>query len=188
MSSNLYVSLFEYSIKLTLVAALLGSLISGCGDRPNESAKTETTISCSNPDKPIILFASKYDPTTKQGWKVNGNSFSEQKKDVPMGRFDNQIVVDIPIQLGAAAARIKVPVSATIPNAAIILDTIWYSGAKEIGRSSPSIELGKALGNVIDTIQTVLPSADHLALSARPWREIDGILTVGVGEIAWCNK
>ena len=137
MSSHSYS--FKARTNLLLSAALLGVLVAGWSERPNEVAKPENASSCANPGAPMKLFAAKYDQASKQGWYVNGPSFPEQKKDVPMGRFDNQIVVELPIESGATAARIKLQVSGTVPTAGIILDTIWHAGAKEVGRSAPSI-------------------------------------------------
>ena len=181
-----------------VVSVFFGVLVAGCSERPSEVAKSENTPSevatsentglCANPGAPISLSASKHDPATKQGWYVNGPGFAEQKKDVPMGRFDNQILVELPVESGVTVARIKLQVSGTVPTAAIILDTIWNGGSKEVGRSAPSIELGKTLSNVVNTTQAVPPGADQLVLIARPWRDIDGILTVGAGEIVWCKK
>jgi hypothetical protein len=59
---------------------------------------------------------------------------------------------------------------------------------KEVGRGSPNIELGKTPGNVLNTTQPLAQGADRLMLIARPWRQSDGILTVGEGELAWCKK
>ena len=170
------------------VAIFLGLLLAGCGERPSEVASTDGADSCPNPGASVNLFASKYDPATKQGWYVNGPGFSEQKKEVPMGRFDNQIGLELAVPGGASAARVKLQVFATVPAAAVILDTIWYSGSKEVGRGSPNIELGKTPGNALNTTQPVAPGADRLMLIARPWRESDGIVTVGQGELVWCKK
>lgn len=186
MSSHSY--FFKTRTNLLLSAALLGVLVAGCSERPNEVAKPDNAGSCANAGAPMKLFAAKYDQASKQGWYVNGPSFPEQKKDVPMGRFDNQIAVELPIDSGATAARIKLQVSGTVPTAGVILDTIWYAGAKEVGRSAPSIELGQTLSNTVNTTQPVPAGADRLQLIARPWRDIDGILTVGDGELAWCKK
>jgi hypothetical protein len=188
MSFNFHVDFSRTKTSLLLASIFLGALVAGCGERPGEVAKTESTNLCANPGAATSLFASKYDPATKQGWYVNGPAFAEQKKDVPMGRFDNQIAVELPVLAGTSAARVKLQVSGTVPTAGIILDTIWYSGSNEVGRSSPSMELGKTLSNVIDTTQTAPAGADRLQLIARPWRDIDGILTVGGGEIVWCKK
>lgn len=166
----------------------LGLMLAGCSERASEVATASDASSCPNPGTPINLFASKFDPVTKQGWYVNGPSFPEQKKDTLMGRYDNQIVVELAVPTGVSAARVNLKVSATATPAAIILDSIWYSGLKEVGRSSPSIELGKIPGNSFVTTQAVVPGSDRLMLIARPWRDSDGILTVGAGELAWCKK
>lgn len=185
MSSNSY---FKIRAHVALSTVLLGLLLAGCSERPSEVVTSEGASSCPNPGTPVSLFASGSDPATKQGWYVNGPGFPEQKKDLAMGRFDNQIVLEMAVPAGATAASIKLPVAATVPTAVIILDTIWYSGLKEVGRSSPSIELGKTPGNVVNTDQLAPPGADRLMLIARPWRETDGILTVAKGELAWCKK
>ena len=185
MSSNSYSKIRAH---LALSTVLLGLLLAGCSERPAEVATSEGASSCPNPGTATSLFSSAYDPATKQGWYVNGPGFPEQKKDLAMGRFDNQIVLEMAVPAGALAASIKLPVAATVATAAIILDTIWYSGLKEVGRSSPSIELGKTPGNVINTEQPAPPGADRLMLIARPWRDTDGILTVAKGELAWCKK
>jgi hypothetical protein len=105
-----------------------------------------------------------------------------------MGRFDDQIVVELAVPAETSAAQIRLPVSGTVPTAAIILDTIWYSGSKEVGRGAPSFELNKTPGNNLTTTQPVAPGADRLMLIARPWRESDGILTVAQGDLTWCKK
>ena len=105
-----------------------------------------------------------------------------------MGRYDNQIVVELAVPAGVSAARVNLKVSATATPAAIILDSIWYSGLKEVGPGAPSIELGKIPGNSFVTTQAVAAGADRLMLIARPWHESDGLLTVGEGELAWCKK
>lgn len=186
MSSNSYFLKTVGNLLLTVV--FLGVLVAGCSERSNEDPTSDGASTCPSPGTPIKVFASKFDPATKQGWYVNGPGFPEQKKDVPMGRFDNQIVVELPVESGVTAARIRLQVSGTVPTAGIILDTIWHGGSKEVGRSAPSIELGKTLSNVVNTTQAVPPGADRLQLIARPWRDIDGILTVGEGEIVWCKK
>lgn len=188
MSSKSYSGCFEPRVKVLLGAILLGLLLGGCNERPKELVASEDVNLCPNPGAPISLFAARYDPATRQGWYVNGPGFAGQKKELPMGRFDNQIVVELAVPAEASMARIKLQVSGTVPTAAVILDTIWYSGLKELGRSAPSIELGKAPGNVISTTQAVVPGADRLMLVARPWREVDGILMVGEGEFVWCKK
>ena len=186
MPSNTY---FKTGANGTLAVSLLGLLlVAGCGERTSEVAALDGANSCANPGTPTNVFASKFDPATKQGWYVNGPSFPEQNKDLPMGRFENQVVVELAVPAGAVAARISLPVSATMPTAVIILDTIWYSGLKEVGRSAPNIEFGKAPGNAINTTQPVAPGADRLMLIARPWRDIDGIVTVGESGFAWCKK
>lgn len=179
---------FKPTGNVMAAVVFLGLLLAGCGERPSEIATADSASSCPNPGSPINLSASKFDPATKQGWYVNGPGFPEQKKDVPTGRYDNQIALELAVPAGASAARVKLQFSGTVPAAAVILDTIWYIGLKEVGRGSPNIELGKTPGNVLNTTQPVAPGADRLMLIARPWRQSDGILTVGAGELAWCKK
>ena len=185
MSSKM---LLKAGAKVVATVMFLGLLLAACSERNGEVDSVDGASSCPSPGTPINLFASKFDPATKQGWYVNGPGFSGQKKDIPMGRFDNQIALELAVPAGASAARVKLQFSGTAPAAAVILDTIWYSGLKEVGRSSPNIELGKTPGNVMNTTQPVASGADRLMLIVRPWRESDGILTVGEGEMAWCKK
>jgi hypothetical protein len=195
MSINMNLNYVKNAANVMVGVIFLGLLVAGCSDRPAEVAAPAVPAApaaeaslCANPDTPMKVFASKFDPATKQGWLVNGPDFAGQNKDVPMGRFDNQIVVELAVPAGVSAARVKLPVSATVPTAAVILDTIWYSGAKEVGRGSPNIELGKTPGNAVNTMQAVAAGADRLMLIARPYREIDGIVTVAEGELTWCKK
>lgn len=169
-----------------------GLLVAGCGERSVEAPKSVSTATssslCANPGAAIVLPAATLDPNTKRGWHVAGPSFPEQNKNVPMGRFDNQLIIDLSLPAGATAVQVKVPVSGTIATAALILDAVWYNGAKEVGRAAPNIELGSKLSNVITTTQAVPSGADRLTLIVRPWRDIDGIVTVGEGELVWCSK
>lgn len=173
---------------LALTAAILGAALSGCGERSNDATKAEGEFFCEKPTFPLKLSPTVFDPITKLGWGVNGPSFSEQKKDVPMGKFDNQIVLERPVEGGMTLLKIKLDISGTVPTGGIILDTVWYAGSIEVGRAAPSIEIGPALRNTLNTTQAVPTGADRVILVARPWRDIDGILTVGEGEIVWCKK
>jgi len=188
--------MFKYSILFSarkctrFVFAVIfgGLLVAACGERSEEAPKPASAGLCTNPSAGLSLPATTLDPNTKRGWNFSGPSFPEQKKNVPMGRFDNHLVVDFSIPAGATAIQLKVQVSGTVATAALILDTVWYSGAKEVGRAAPSVELGSKLSNVISTTQAVPSGADRLMLIVRPWRDIDGIVTVGEGELAWCTK
>lgn len=169
-----------------------GLLVAACGERsgevPKATSKSTSAVLCANPSAALSLPATRLDPNTKRGWYVSGPSFPEQKGNLAMGRFDNQLIVDLPLPVGATAVQLKMPVSGTVATATLILDTVWYSGAKEVARAAPSIELGSTLSNVISTAQAVPSGADRLTLIVRPWRDIDGIVTAGEGELVWCTK
>ncbi len=185
MSSNFHFVNSKHRLLLTTV--ILGFLVSGCSDRSSDVAKTEGAL-CTKPISTFKLSPTIYDQVSKLGWSVNGPIFPERKNDIPMGRFDNQIVLERSVERGATSVKIKLDISGTVPTAGIILDNVWYAGANEVGRAAPSIQLGEVLRNTINTIQTVPVGADRLVVIARPWREIDGILTVGEGELVWCKK
>jgi hypothetical protein len=185
MFSNIYFIKSKQS--LLLAAVIFGFFVSGCSDRSSDVAKAEGE-SCIKPISTYKLSPTIYDQVTKLGWAINGPTFTERKNDVPMGMSDNQIILVRSVESGATSVKIKLDISGEIPTAAILLDTIWYAGIKEVGRAAPNIVLGEVLRNTINTIQTVPVGADQLVLIARPWREIDGILTVGEGEIIWCKK
>ena len=191
MVSNFY--FFKSTMSLFLKAVILGFLVSGCSDRSSDVAKADVAkaegeVLCIKPTSPDKLSPTIYDQVSKLGWAVNGPTFPERKNDVPMGRWDNQIILSRSVESGTTSVKIKLDVSGTIPTTAILLDTLWFTGANEVGRAVPNIVLGEALRNTINTIQTVPVGADQLVLVVRPWREIDGILTVGEGEIVWCKK
>ncbi len=179
-------------LKTALLILISGLLVTACGDRSNDLAKTtsnsELTVPCVNTSGALSIFAPVLDAEIKSGWHFAGQSFPGQKKNVPMGRFDNQIIMELPVPAGKTAVKINLPVSGTVANAAIILDTVWYSGDKEVGRAAPNIGLGSNLSSVITTSQQVPSGADRLTLIARPWREIDGIITLAAGELFWCAK
>jgi hypothetical protein len=184
MSSNF---VFNSKQRLLLIMVIFGFFVSGCSDRSSEPGKAEGAL-CEKPISTYKLSPTIYDKISKSGLAVTDPIFPERKNDVPMGRFDNQIVLERSVESGANSVKIKLDISGTVPTAAIILDTVWYAGANEVGRAAPNILLGETLRNTINTIQTVPVGADRLVVIARPWRAIDGILTVGVGELVWCTK
>ena len=105
-----------------------------------------------------------------------------------MGRFNNQLHFDLELPNGATDVQVKLQIYGTVATSQLILDTIWFSGPKEIAQHPSSIVLGGELVGVLRAMQVVPPGADRLTLSARPWREVDGVLTVGEGEVVWCAK
>jgi hypothetical protein len=185
MFSNFH--FFTSKHRLLVTTVILGLFVSSCSDHSSDVAKIEGAL-CTKPISTDKLLPTIYDQVSKLGWAVNGPIFPERKNDIPMGRSDNQVNLVRSIESGATSVKIKLDISGTIPTAAIILDAVWYAGANEVGRAAPNIVLGENLRNTINTIQNVPVGADRLLLVARPWREIDGILTLGEGEIIWCKK
>ena len=183
-----YVFSVKKSRDLFLSTVFFGFLIAGCGERSGQITVEDSTISCSNSSEPMKLLPITFDEASNKGWRFQGPSFPEQKKDVLMGRFDNMIVMEIPVESGLIGAKVKLQVSGTVPTAKIILDTIFFAGDKEVGRGAPNLDLGQTLSNTLSTTLSIPTGAQRLQLIARPWREVDGILTVGEGEIIWCKK
>lgn len=187
MFKHQFLFMMQKSTQRVLAIILGGVLVVGC-EPSGEGSKSANAVWCAKPNVAIKLPATIFDSESKRGWYFAGPNFPEQKKNVPMGRFNNQLIVDLPLPVGATDVQVKVPVSVAAANASVILDTIWFSGSKEIGRSSPSIVLGSVLSGVIAATQVVPSGADRYTLIARPWRDIDGVLTVGEGEVVWCVK
>ena len=98
-----------------LTAAILAFALTGCSDRANNVVKAEGEVLCEKPMSPLKLSPTFFDPITKLGWGVNGPNFSEQRKDVPMGRFDNQIVLERTVESDATSLKIKLDISGTVP-------------------------------------------------------------------------
>ena len=175
-------------LRSVLVAATCGLLVAGCSDSKKETSKAASGPPCTNPSAPVKLPAAPFSQATRQGWNFSGPGFPEQKKDIPMGKSNNQLYSDQPVPDGATAARIKLAVSGTAAAATLILDTIWYTGKTEVGRASPSMVLGASLSGELTTTQAISAQANQVTLIVRPWREADGIVTLGEGELVWCNK
>lgn len=172
---------------LTMIAfGLIG--LSGCRDQRNDTNSSAALPPCENPRSAFKLMPFKYDSGTGLGWHVSGPSFSEQVEKSLMGKYDNQIVIEQPIQGDINFYTLNLDVSGSKLGSVMILDSIWYKGSIEISRSSSSVELKKNLQAKFSVQLTVPPTAERVMLIARPWRQEDGILTIGEGEIIACLK
>jgi hypothetical protein len=172
---------------------LLAGLLVGCGnsDEPasnSQPASISFNCSPSNITK-INLPAILSGENQTNGWSVIGKAIPEQKNNLVIGNFNNQIARQIGIETNSKLFKINLPVSGSVIGATIILDTIWLdSNLNEIFRSAPSIQIDNKLTATFDFVQEVPKNSSQLVIIARPWRDIDGIINVKDGNIDLCKS
>jgi hypothetical protein len=182
-----------------LGTALLLAVLAGCGERapePQKKAAEPTPVAKAQPAAPAsgcTVLSSNPMPAAvrsadvKDGWTFVGKPFDGQKPGVPMGRNDNQLAREFAVPGSSTRLKITLPVSSDADNGAVILDVIWSGAAGEVGRSAPSVAVGPDKTESIREEIAVPAGATQVVLVARPWRQQDGVLTLGAGELAWCK-
>ena len=122
----------------------------------------------------------------EQGWEFIGPPLPGPPDSSPRGRSDDQVAVTLKPPQGATQISGEVRFLTDHDNASIIVDVIWHHGSVEVSRASPSTDINRVRKECSIPILMDRPSsADSLQLIVRPWRDVDGIVTVTGGNLSW---
>jgi hypothetical protein len=122
----------------------------------------------------------------QDGWLRSGPVVAPPDDVRPRGRFDNQVTLTLKPPEGATQISGEVHFIPDRDNASIIVDMIWYHGLTEVGRANPSTNVDSAGHESVIPLLMERPSgADSIQLCVRPWRDVDGVVTVAGGFVKW---